>query len=196
MLDALLRIAEVLTHLVGGYALHKARAAKFRQVVLGRNWATPMPGGIPKHRATEWCCYRRPYVCSQQSLALSPKRKPVCFLYLSHAGRIISPTATMRTSSFVMLDAGSARCGSLAWRVADRVCYFCRFGPSRLRCFPGFLFALFVCKSFCRRFAALAAQRYRGGVLLFGHEPSITTVPAGEPNGQKVPIHWPISAGT
>jgi hypothetical protein len=126
MLDALLRIAEVLTHLVGGYALHKARAAKFRQVVLGRNWATPMPGGIPKHRATEWCCYRRPYVCSQQSLALSPKRKPVCFLYLSHAGRIISPTATMRTSSFVMLDAGSARCGSLAWRVADRVCYFCR----------------------------------------------------------------------
>jgi hypothetical protein len=48
-------------------------------------------------------------------------------------------------------------------------------GPSRLRRFPGLLFALCVCESFGRRFATLAAQLYRGGVLLFGHAPSITT---------------------
>ena len=61
-------------------------------------------------------------------------------------------------------------------------------GPSRLRRFPGLLFALFVCESFGRRFTALAAQLYSGGVLLFGHELGITAVPAGEPNSQKVPV--------
>ncbi|HWY55653.1 MAG TPA: hypothetical protein VNZ03_14395, partial [Terriglobales bacterium] len=44
---------------------------------------------------------------------------------------------------------------------------------------------LFVCESFGRHFTALAAQLYSGGVLLFGHELSITGS-AGGPNDPKV----------
>lgn len=62
---------------------------------------------------------------------------------------------------------------------------FLPLGPSRPRGFPGLLFALFVCKSFGRRFTSLAAQLYRGGVLL-GHELSITVFTTNQ-NGQKVP---------
>jgi len=61
-------------------------------------------------------------------------------------------------------------------------------GSSRLCRFPGLLFALFVCESFGRPFAALATQLYSGWVLLFGHELSITAS-VGELNDQKVPLH-------
>jgi hypothetical protein len=61
-------------------------------------------------------------------------------------------------------------------------------GPSRLCRFSGLLFALFVCESFGRPFAALATQLYGGWVLLFGHEMSIAAS-TGELNDQKVPLH-------
>jgi hypothetical protein len=62
-------------------------------------------------------------------------------------------------------------------------------GPSRLRCLPCLLFALFVGEFFGRRFTAYAAQLYGGGVLLFAHASSITAVFVNGPNGLKVPLN-------
>jgi hypothetical protein len=62
-------------------------------------------------------------------------------------------------------------------------------GPSRPRCLPGLLFALFVSEFFGRRFTAYAAQPYGGGVLLFAHASSITAVFVNGPNGLKVPLN-------